>query len=350
MPWAVAAAAVAAGGSYLASSNTASAAKKAASTQSQAADQAAQMQKAQFDQTQANLSPYRDLGQTALPYLSPGQYQNPAQATAGNQYGGNVLQQAYGELPYFENPNGGMVPDSRGYAGAAPGSMGQQELEQTPGYQFTRDQGLQAVQNSAAARGLGVSGAALKGAATFATGLADKTYQDQFAIKQQQFANQGALFGAQQQQFGDNLALNQNAFGQAQQRQGDLLNLNTANQASAQNSYNRLTGIAGIGQNAATGVGQMGAASAGAQGNYLTSGANATGAGLIAQGNATAGSYNGLANAAGKYFQGVGQGVYSNPVDLYGKYFGSSSGSSTGSGSGSSPFDGAGQTASGMGL
>ena len=328
MPWAVAAAAVTAVGSYAASSSSASASKKAAGGQVAAADRAAEMQKAQFDQTQSNLAPYRDMGQTALPLLSPGQYSNPSQATAGSQYGGNVLQQAYGEVPYFQDPNGGRVPDSTGYANAAPGSMGQQELEETPGYQFTRDQGLQSVQNSAAARGLGVSGAALKGAATFATGLADKTYQDQFAIKQQQFANQGSLFGAQQQQFSDNLNLNQNAFSQAQQRQQDFLNINTANQTNAQNSFNRLTGIASIGQNAATGVGILGATSAGAQGNYLTSGANAAGAGAIAQGNATAGQYNGLANAAGKYFQGVGQGVYSNPVDMYNKYFGSTAGGS----------------------
>jgi hypothetical protein len=61
--------------------------------------------------------------------------------------------------------------------------MDQAALEQTPGYQFTKTQGLKAVQNSAAARGLGVSGAALKGAATFATGLADQTYQTQFNLE-----------------------------------------------------------------------------------------------------------------------------------------------------------------------
>lgn len=56
----------------------------------------------------------------------------------------------------------------------------QSALEQTPGYQFARTQGLKAVQNSASAKGLGSSGAALKGAADFATGLADKTYGEQY--------------------------------------------------------------------------------------------------------------------------------------------------------------------------
>ncbi|WP_336717557.1 hypothetical protein [Asaia bogorensis] len=56
----------------------------------------------------------------------------------------------------------------------------QQYLESTPGYQFINNQGQQAVTNSAAARGLADSGAALKGAASYATGLADNTYQNQF--------------------------------------------------------------------------------------------------------------------------------------------------------------------------
>lgn len=62
----------------------------------------------------------------------------------------------------------------------SPITMDQATLEKTPGYQFNLTQGLKSTQNSAAARGLGTSGAALKGAATFATGLADSTYQNQF--------------------------------------------------------------------------------------------------------------------------------------------------------------------------
>lgn len=64
----------------------------------------------------------------------------------------------------------------------APIELTQDWLESTPGYKFTNTQGLKAVQNSAAARGLGVSGAALKAAANFATGLADTTYKTQFDV------------------------------------------------------------------------------------------------------------------------------------------------------------------------
>ncbi|GBQ10342.1 hypothetical protein [Acetobacter cerevisiae] len=53
-------------------------------------------------------------------------------------------------------------------------------LQNTPGYKWNLQQGEQAATNSAAARGLANSGAALKGASTFASGLADSTYQNQF--------------------------------------------------------------------------------------------------------------------------------------------------------------------------
>src|SRR5579859_330553 len=53
------------------------------------------------------------------------------------------------------------------------------DLTQTPGYQFTLNQGLKATQNSQTARGLGVSGAAIQAGDQYATGLADQTYNQQ---------------------------------------------------------------------------------------------------------------------------------------------------------------------------
>lgn len=47
----------------------------------------------------------------------------------------------------------------------------QAALENMPGYQFQKQQGLEAVQNGFAARGLGSSGAAMKGAANYMNGL-----------------------------------------------------------------------------------------------------------------------------------------------------------------------------------
>ena len=55
-----------------------------------------------------------------------------------------------------------------------------EQLASTPGYQFTLGQGQKAVTNAAAAKGLGQSGAALRGAVDYAGGLASTTFQQQF--------------------------------------------------------------------------------------------------------------------------------------------------------------------------
>jgi hypothetical protein len=92
-------------------------------------------------QQQENLSaPYRALGQSAI-----GQYQSLLGL----------------------GPNG------------AAGEL--QALQQTPGYQFTQQQGTQATVNQASAMGLGLSGNTLEGISQFNTGLADQTYQNAVA-------------------------------------------------------------------------------------------------------------------------------------------------------------------------
>lgn len=143
---------------------------------------------------------------------------------------------------------------------AMPGQMTQAQLEQTPGYQFQLAQGLRATQNSAAAKGLGISGAALKGAATFATGLADSNYQNQF--------------------------------NNAQTRSQDFLNLNTAAQGNATNEYNKLMGQATLGENAAAATGAQGTQAANNAGGFLSAQGNAQGAGAIGVGNALTGAAN----------------------------------------------------------
>jgi hypothetical protein len=107
----------------------------AASAQESAANNATNQEQHQFDITQQNLHPFQQSGADAL---------TPLNALTG--------------------ANGG-----------DPAQM-EATLQKIPGYQFTLDQGNRAVQNSAAARGLGNSGAALRGAADYTTGLADSTY------------------------------------------------------------------------------------------------------------------------------------------------------------------------------
>lgn len=136
------------GAAAVGAAGTAYAASKAADAQTNAANKAADTQMNMYNQTRSDLSPYRDMGKSA----------------------GDTLMSKLSDL-------------------TAPIVMDQAALEKTPGYQFNLNQGLKSVQNSAAARGLGSSGAALKGAATYATGLADSTYQNQFNNAQTNQAN-----------------------------------------------------------------------------------------------------------------------------------------------------------------
>lgn len=123
-------------------------ASSAANAQEQAANNATNAQLQMFQQTQQNLQPFINKGNKAE----------------------NMLM---GQLPSL----------------TAPITMDQKTLLGTPGYQFNLSQGLKGVQNGATARGLGVSGASMMGAANYATGLADSTYQNQFnnALANKQF-------------------------------------------------------------------------------------------------------------------------------------------------------------------
>jgi hypothetical protein len=198
------------------------------------ASQGQQISQDQQAQMRADLLPYIQTGQNVLPDLQ-------SIATSGPNAGG----------PNYIDQAAGIRPDS---------VFTQSDLEKTPGYQFTRDQGLKATQSAAAARGLGVSGAALKGAAAYATGLADRTYA--------------------------------NRFNEAQTAFSDVLGLNTAFQGNTTNAYNRLLGTATLGGNAAAQVGTQGTTSAANQANSLLQGAQAQGTGLAGAGNALAGGVN----------------------------------------------------------
>lgn len=230
-------------GSLISSGATSSAASKQA--QSAAAAQAAQDRATAFNE--ANQQPFIDAGTDAL--------------TRQN----GQINDFYKNIAPFESAALAEKP-------IVPGAMTQADLEATPGYKFTLDNGLRAVQNSAAARGLGVSGAALKGAATYATGLSDATYAERFAQQQQ-------LFGDQQTRFGDaNIDL------------GNALNVN--NQAFNQNS-SRVQ----VGENASTQSGTQGQAGATNLGNIDVGLGNGQAASTIAGGNALASGFNGVGNA-----------------------------------------------------
>jgi hypothetical protein len=115
-------------------------------------------------------------------------------------------------------------------------------LESLPGYQFTKQQGLQAVENSLNAKGLGgLSGSLGKGIARFVTGLADQTYGSQL---------------------------------------------------------DRMMGLVNVGQSAANQTGTFGQNATTAAGGALTGGANAAAAGQVGVAGAIGSGLTGAANAA----------------------------------------------------
>jgi hypothetical protein len=105
-----------------------------------------------------------------------------------------------------------------------------------------------------------MSTAALKGAAEYATGLADKTYLDQFNVRQQNFQ--------------------------------DMLNLNTGQQGNLTGQFNRLNAIATLGENAAAGLGTIGQNAAATSGNYLNQAGLASAAGAQGATSAITGAAN----------------------------------------------------------
>jgi hypothetical protein len=198
-----------------------------------AAKDAAGLQQQMYEQTRGDLQPYNETGQ-------------------------NALQAAYGVAQ--RGPTGG-GPDYVSMAAQnLPGNMTQAQLEATPGYQFTLAQGLKSTQSAAAARGLGVSGAALKGAATYATGLADSTYA--------------------------------NRFNEAQQRFTDFVNLNQGQQGNITNEFNRYNALATLGQAAAAGTAAAGVNTAKAEGAFLNSAGQTQAGGMMGATNALSGGVN----------------------------------------------------------
>lgn len=232
--------AIIAGGATLAGAAiSSSGAKSAANTQADAANRATDLQNQQWQQTQSNMRPYLQLGGSAMSPLLKAMGYNAAQNPDGTYHfdgidASNPLMQRF----------------------AAPTAA---EAEATPGYQFTLQQGLKATQNSAAARGLGTSGAALKGASTYATGLADSTYNDVY------------------------------------QR---ALNTFKTNYGAASDNAARLQGMVSNGQNAAGGMGALGAQTTANIGNTITSGANAQAAGTIGSANALTSALGSMGNNA----------------------------------------------------
>ena len=196
---------------------------KAAKTQAASADQASQIQQENFEQTRKDLMPYKQAGDTSLSQLM-----------------------------------GQMTPDgyfNQTYTG--------QDIYSDPSYQFRLQQGQDAIQSSAAAKGGLLTGATLK---------ALQNYGQESAS--QEYSNAYNRFNADQT-----------------------------------NRYNRLSNLVGIGQNAAAQVGNAGAQTSQAIANNTMAGANALAAGQIGSANAWTNGAQQLGSLATAYANNKKSGV-----------------------------------------
>jgi hypothetical protein len=228
-------------GSLVTGNTQAKAAQQAAALAAQNQQKSTQAQQTATSQNQANQNPYLQTGTAAQEQLAQ-----------GTQAGGNLIA-GYGST--FQAPTG--VTE-----------------QNDPGYQFRLQQGMNALQNSAAASGGLLTGGTAKAISDYAQGSASNEY--------------GNVYNRALTTFNSGL----NQFQQQQQ-----------------NAYNRLSGVASTGQQAANELGQQG--QAGAQ-NFATINSNATGQinqpnqfGAAATANGQAGIFANAANQAPGLITGV---------------------------------------------
>jgi len=226
------------GSSLLGADSASSAADTAAQASGQASAASIAEQRRQFDIAQANQAPFLAAGTGAVNRLG-----------AGVGYGGEF--------------------------GAATPFNFQYDQNADPGYGFRFDQGMRAVNASMAAKGMGISGAGIKGATQFGQGMGSQEY---------------------------NNAFNRYVTG---------FNANTGERNQL---FNRLSGVAGTGQTATNQIGAQGANMASNIGNLnMTSAANTGNAALAAAGIRNS-AFGGAANVLGRMYGGYGSG--SSPYSM----------------------------------
>ena len=220
------------GSSLLSADSASNAADTAARASGQASDASIAEQRRQFDIAQANQQPFLAAGTGAVNQLG-----------AGLQPGGRFSAAPRFNFDYNQNAD--------------------------PGYGFRFDQGMRGVNASMAAKGLGVSGAGIKGAIDYGQGMGSQEY---------------------------NNAFNRYVTG---------FNANT----NAQNTdFNRLSGLAGTGQTAAGNLATLGSNTAGNIGNALMGSAANTGNAAMAAAGIRNSAFGGASNVLGRYYGGYGRG------------------------------------------
>lgn len=226
----VAAAGISGGLAYAGQKGVAKASDNAAQLQQQEAAQSLAFQKQEFNTEQENQAPFLKAGQSAI-----------------------------GDLSGLLAPGGGL---SQGWTGSftAPTAA---EAEATPGYQFTLDQGRNAIQNSAAAQGNLLSGGTEAALDQYSQGLASTNYQ-------QAFNNANTTYNSAYNTFQNNQA----------------------------NQFNRLASVAGLGQTTAGQLGSEGQAAANNVTNTNLTTGSQIGQDYLNAASSRASGYNAIGNSA----------------------------------------------------
>lgn len=139
-------------------------------------------QQREFDLAYQAQAPYRQVGASALNQLATlyglPQAQPSGPSTGGGYYGGGNDFSGMRGGGRMQRP--GVTVDQTGnvVGGQPAGRPDYSAFYNTPDYQFARDQGLQAIQNSAAARGGLFSGNAGRGIVDYASGVASQNYNN----------------------------------------------------------------------------------------------------------------------------------------------------------------------------
>lgn len=245
----------------------------AASAQTDAANTASRTQLQMFGQTQANLAPWMQGGQTALSGLesfmglTPGTPGTPGTAATPGSWSGGTGAPNYnvgGAGGYSPGQGQGtFTPGSPGTAATAgtPGSVnpnapglqgfGLAQFQQSPAYQFNLQQGQQAIDKAANARGGYYNPSTLQDISKYSQGVASNEFQ--------------------------------NAYNNYNQTQGNI--------------FNRLQTMSGSGQNAATGLGGFASQTGQQVGANQIGAGSAQAAGIIGQNTAIQGGLSSLLQA-----------------------------------------------------
>jgi hypothetical protein len=229
------------GASITGSEISANAAHSAAAQQQQATRNALDFQKQVYNTQLSNAKPYLNAGTDAL----------------------STLESALPSLTQGFDPAKAGLPGKFSYTA--------NDFHQDPGFVFALQQGQQAIDRSAAARGGDVSGGTLKSLAAYTTGMADQNY--------------GAAYSR--------------ALGTYQQNYSNAFNTFQSNQS---NTFNRLGSLVNTGLSANGQAAGAGANFANAAGNYAIDAGNAGAAGTVGAANA----YNsGISGAVGSVTNGI---------------------------------------------